>query len=1146
MRYLYKSIQTMTFKLKPISVLYAVILLTLAIPQYLTAQFKGEINPFSNGKWISLNVGQGGFYRITYQTLQQYGLSPSQINPKTIRLFASQGAGYPDVNGAVTSSMPEVPLFVGGEEDGVFDAQDFIVFYIEPLVSYEPDNFRFRKNRHQYAKTIVAYLGTDNQTNGKRVAITPQNTKNDLPIIFGGCVMDIIENDIQNPLGMGRVWLGEKLGNETLTRTYNTTIAPGSDSTWLEFRIGASMVEETGNLNLKFGNQEFDLPLRRNISGDEPIYTQEFQLITPESGNFPVVLTLSRKNTQSAAYLDYLQFQSFGTHKNINANDWYYPQLKNEDLSKGLVFEFSGETSERLVWDVSKAYMPVQLSVKTIASNQHYYHAQPSASSHLAVQSISQMKSPIFIGEIPISNVNTIIAPTLYITSSNFVTPLKNLDWQNINPDSKIVTVQEIYNQYSGGQPDLGAIRAYLRFLHTHYKSTNGYPILKYVTLIGAASYDFFDRLPGNTNFIPIYQSLGEQKTSNFSLDDYIGYLQVGQGDPRIEQSQLDVIVGRIPVRSENEIQQYFEKRKNYHSSKSLGSWRSRITFVTDDVDESWEKEFTYESEDYAKYIAKNHPYLRVNRIYADAFVQKTNGNNEAYPEVSSAIKKSFEDGSLFINYQGHGGETGWGQEAFFDIPTINSLQNPNNYPVLFTATCEFSRFDNPVLQSAGEKTLFRKNGGAIALMTTTRTVWVSGNSIINDAFWKNYGFPKPNEPIPTLGDLYGRLKNRPRLNSEDNKFALLGDPSMKLAFPEHVVAIDSINGMPFDAFADTLKAFAVLRVKGHVSERLKGLMSDFNGELEVEIFDKPLQHFTLDNDNAGIRIPFLSESSVIYKGKVTVTDGMFEFAFAIPKDISYQIGEGRCIFYAQDGKRDAAGFWKFDIGGSRSIDEIDTVGPVVKAFMGDTLFINGGNIQSQTSFVARVSDKSGLNATGSGIGRDMVLTLDKGTEMEISFVVNEFFTFDANSYQQGTIEFPLANLSPGKHRAHIKVWDIFNNSGTAEVEYVVGPAREMKISDSKAIPNPINSIENLHFSLIHNMPNEDVTAKVSIYTLSGVRVFEREAFIWSAPSKLIIPESQEDWFGGFYLPPGLYVYQIQLTTLDGLTDRVSGKMIKP
>ena len=1110
------------------------------------SQFNGEKQPFSDGKWVAIAVDEGGFFKITYSDLQQYGFDPNQINPRTLRLFASQGIGYPDLNGTVTSSMPELPIWVEGESDGVFNSNDYIVFYIEPMVQFEPDNLRFKRERHQYANKITAYLGSNNKTEGKRVLHLKENPPNNIPIIYGGCTLNIFEKDIQNPLGMGRVWLGEKLGNETLTRTYNNQITTGVDSTWLRFRIGASMVDETGNLNIKYGSQEFDLFLRRNFSGDENIYTQEFQLKTAETGNFPLVLTLSRNNSQSAAYLDYLQFQSFAKHESIAANSWFYPHLINENLSEGIIFEFPGEYNDRIVWDVTNPYQPVSLPFQTKGANQHYYNPKPVASAHLMVNRISQLSTPTLRKVITPTDINDRIATTLYITSPNFLSTLNSIDWNVINPDSKIITTQEIYDQYSGGEPDLGAIRAYLRFLHAHYKDVNGNSILKYVTLVGAASYDFFDRLPGNTNYVPIYQSLGESKTSNFSLDDYIGYLTEGEGDPRLDQSKLNVIIGRIPARSENEILQFFEKRKNYLSTKSLGSWRSRITFVTDDVDDSWEKEFTYESEDYANYIAKNHPYLKVNRIYADAFVQKTNGNNEAYPDVNSAIKKSFEEGSLFINYQGHGGETGWGQEAFFDIPTINSLTNPYNLPVLFTATCEFSRFDNPALQSAGEKTLFRKNGGAVALMTTTRTVWVSGNSIINDAFWKNYGFPKPNEPIPTLGDLYGRMKNRPRLNSEDNKFALMGDPSMKLAFPEHVVDIDSINGIAFENFTDTLKAFAVLKVKGHITERLKGIMNDFNGILEVEIFDKPLQQFTLNNDNSGINIPFQSESSIIYKGKVTVVNGRYEFAFAIPKDISYKVGEGRCIFYAYNEITDASGFWKFNIGGSSPINFVDTMGPSVKAYMGDTLFIKGGSVQSETQFVGRVFDPNGLNATGSGIGRDMVLTLDPGTEDEQSFVVNEFFSYDANSYQQGTITFPLTDLKPGNHIAHIKVWDIFNNSGTAEVDFLVGPARELHISDSKAIPNPINSMENLRFSLNHNMANEDLTVNVSIFTVSGSKVYENETFIWSAPSKIILPENQEDWFRGFDLPSGLYIYQIHLVTQDGLSDRVTGKMIKP
>ncbi len=1109
------------------------------------SQFTGDFQPFKTGKWVSLSVTNGGFFKLSYADLEQFGFNPKEINPKTFQLFASQGTGFPDINREVVAAMPEVPIYVSGEADNVFDPSDYIVFYIEPLQTFTKDNLRFRREKHQYASKISAYFGTNSSTLGKRVAITSGLPNSNTPVVREGCVLGLLEKDVQNPLGMGRVWLGEKLGNETTKRNYAISIPIGADSTYLQFRIGASMIDETGSLDINYGSQSFNLFLRRNISSDEPVYTQEFMLKTQETGIFPFSFSLNRNNSQSAAYLDYLQTQSFCQHQKVESNHWYYPQLQNLNLSEGLIFEFPGEIATRLAWDVHNPYNPVALYAETSNGNQKYYLKETDSKSRLCIQDISTMSTPNFIGNVSSNEINLHDVSTLYITDAAFAPTLKKLDWGTINPNSRIVTTQEIYDQYSGGQPDLGAIRAYLRFLFTQYKDANANSVLKYVTLVGSASYDFFDRLPSNTNYIPIYQSFGEQKTSNFSLDDYLGYLTEGEGDPRLDQSKLNVVVGRVPARSETEIVQFFEKRKNYLSTKSLGSWRSRITFVTDDVDESWEKEFTYESEDYANFIAKNHPYLKVNRIYADAFVQKTNGNNEAYPEVNSAIKKSFEEGSLFINYQGHGGETGWGQEAFFDIPTINSLSNPYNLPVLFTATCEFSRFDNPALQSAGEKTLFRKNGGAVALMTTTRTVWVSGNSIINDAFWKNYGFPKPNEPIPTLGELYSRMKNRPRLNSEDNKFALLGDPSMKLAFPEHVVDIDSVNGIAFDKFADTLKAFGVIQLKGHITERLKGIMNDFNGILEVEIFDKPIQQFTLNNDNSGINIPFKSETSIIYKGKVTVTNGRYEFAFAIPKDISYQVGEGRCIFYAYNGSTDASGFWKFNIGGSSPINFVDTIGPLVKAYMGDTLFVNGGNVQSETQFVGRVYDPNGLNATGSGIGRDMVLTLDPGTDFEKNYIVNEFFSYDANSYQKGTITFPLANLKPGKHKAHIKVWDIFNNSGISEVDFYVGPARELQISDSKVIPNPINSMENLRFSLNHNMANEDLNVNVSIFTISGSKVYENETLVWSAPSKITLPENQEDWFGGFDLPPGLYVYHIQLSTQDGLLDRVSGKIVK-
>jgi hypothetical protein len=664
---------------------------------------------------------------------------------------------------------------------------------------------------------------------------------------------------------------------------------------------------------------------------------------------------------------------------------------------------------------------------------------------------------------------------------------------------------------------------------------------------MGAASFDMQNRVSNNSNFIPIYQSNGYFKSQVFCLDDVLGYFEIGKGNPETTNSnKMAISIGRIPCRTLAEAQGVVNKIKRYESPKALGSWRNKITFVTDDNDKNWETIFTNQSENYAKNIMKLYPSLRINKIYSDAYTQVTNGNNQKYPGVSAAINSTLSEGSLLMNYQGHGGEKGWAQEAFLDIPMINSWNNKYNMPIMFTATCEFSRFDDPKFQSAGELTLLNPNGGVIALMSTTRLVFVSGNSDINNAFWTNYGFPKPNEPMPTLGQMYNKLKNRPKTQyeTEDTKFALLGDPSMKLAFPKNLILIDSINGKDATSFDDTIKAFSVVKLKGHINERLKGKMTDFNGSMDVEILDKPLLKYTLNNDKEGGELPFLSENGVIYKGSVSVSHGDFNLIFTVPKDISYNLGEGRAIFYAQNGVTDASGSWIFTIGGSEKIKEIDTIGPEVFAFMNDTTFKNGGKVFKNAKFVGRVFDYSGINATGTGIGRDLEIVIDPETENEKSFVVNSYFKYDENSYKQGTIIFPLDNLDAGKHKIRCNAWDIYNNSGRGYIEFEVVPGRSFEINEFGAKPNPAVG-EDVNLWINHNLSGEDIEINWHIYSTNGSEIASGKhteiastsvfnAVVWDGKGK-----------NGNVFNDNMYFYKIQATTADGMSKIVSGKFIK-
>ena len=1111
----------------------------------------GQSDPLATGEWKTLRVKQSSVITLSQEDFKNLGFDVSTIDPRDIRVFSNMGVGFPAVNPeTVFATAPELPLYLQGEEDGVFNENDIVQFYIQgPQTWYQRGAFIDRKF-NLYTDEVTLYIGYDAGVRGERIKFSDQQLNVNAPLISRASELTRLEKDLVNPLGMGNWWLGEKLGNQTLERAIDMNLNPNADSTNVSIYMGASMVENTGSILSVIDGNEINVSLRSNFSSDEVAYPFSFHKKIGKTSDLSIQLKLNRPNIESSAYIDYIVTQSWVPH---GSNSYCTPlQYLDSDLdpAHGGTLKFSSAFQNATFWDVSDPYNPKILAKVSVSDGVKVPLAYREGLTTLIIDEgnnacnefVKRQIANKTFKDFQYRGINNISNSSIYICPPKYKETLLSLNWSEINTDAAVVTTNEIYNQYSGGQADLGALRAFIRYLYNTHKNTNGEPKLKYVTLVGSASYDFGDRLDGNTNDIPIYQSNGIQKTTNYCLDDYLGYLEPGEGDPELEQSKLNVVVGRIPARNATEITNYFEKIVAYNSDKALGAWRNRLSFVADDIDEGWEREFTLESEDYADYIQRTYPYLRVNRIYADAYAQQTNGNNEAYPEVTSAIKNAFEDGSLFINYQGHGGESGWAQESIFDIPTINGLSHNEHFPVLFTATCEFSRFDNPSLQSAGEKVLVKKNGGAIALMTTTRTVWSSGNSIINDAFWKQYGFPKKDEPIPTLGELYSRLKNRPFLNSEDYKFALLGDPSLKLAFPEHLVTLDSVNDKTFVDETDTLKAFSVVKVKGHIDERLKGLMSDFNGRLYVNIYDKPVQKSTLDNDGVGSSISYKTESSVLFNGVVSVINGAFEFTFAVPKDISYQLGKGRAIFYAENGSIDAAGAWRFNIGGSEDLDEVDSIGPTVKTYMGDTFFRNGGEVLKTSEFVARVYDESGLNSTGAGIGRDMVAVLDPGTDSEQRFVLNEFFQYDPNSFQTGQIILPLNGLSPGWHEIECKVWDIYNNSGVGRVRFKVIPEREVLISNHKVYPNPFQEGKDLHFSLQHNLVGEDVKLDFTLYNIAGSQVYKMHQDVLNAQGKITVDIDLPEVL---YLSQGMYFYRIELQSMDGLLKTAKGKWIK-
>ncbi|MBL7812148.1 MAG: type IX secretion system sortase PorU [Bacteroidetes bacterium] len=1103
-------------------------------------------SPIASGTWLKLRIQKEGVYKITYTDLKTAGFPVDASDPRNWKMMGPQGAMLPEENTG-TGYMQEVAIEVIGESDGKFDPSDYILFYGQSTGRWVWEGGTYRHRTHLYSDDAYLYLGEGTGA-GKR--LSAQST---MPAT-AGMVTDRAQylwyhdSDISNPAGMGRIWLGAKMGNETLKRTITVNTPVGiSDTVTLRTAVAARMKDGSGNLQVSAiagtNVTNLSIPLGA-VNTDSEDFRPDYReiMIRIASGVLNMQYQLTRPNSESSAWIDYIEL--IGTMPALFGSE----SVMYRNMTAAA---FSGNTECRIsgtgfrVWNVSNPFAAMELQTGS-GSGYTYFRTDAAAkNSAFALFTPGTALKPEMKGLVSNQNlagstaVDFVIIsdPTLLSTAQKIAALRATRQGLQV----LVTTPEDIYKEYNAGVQDIAAIRQFLR--HIYKRSAGSAHPLKYALLLGSASFDYKDKTHGNTNMVPIYQSASHAKAANFCLDDFYGYLDSSSGNPQTGNHKLTISIGRIPARTLAEAEAVYNKLKRYGDPESLGPWRSLLTFIADDVDESWEAMFTKDSEDFSSDIDNTHPDMEVSKVFADAYKQVSTGNTEKFPEVSAAIDRTMNNGSLFTNYMGHGGEKGWAQEAFLTVPMIRAWKNPYKQPILFTATCEFSRYDNPELQSGGELALLNPEGGAVALMSTTRLVYASGNSQINADFWTNYGFPKPNEPLPVLGDLFKTMKNRPSITSEDNKFALLGDPSMPVAFPEHSIVIDSVNGKATQSAADTLKAFSVARLKGHIDQRLGGKFNSFNGNLWVKVLDKPQVRYTLANDGQSAPLKFTEQNSVIYKGMVSVVNGDFTIVFPVPKDIAYNIGLGKILMYAHNGSTDAAGALKLKVGGSETNLKPDIKGPVVRLYMNDTTFRYGGSVEPDADFLARVYDENGLNTTGAGIGRDITATLDPGTPAEQTVLLNDYFNYDLNSFTLGTVRFPFAGLTSGDHTIRFRIWDIYNNSGESTLRFHVTGKNIFTVEKHYPMPNPFH--ETTQIVLEHNLAGEELDADLEITDLQG-RIIMKQHF--GLPQSMA-RETRLSWDGrnaqGAELPAGLYIYRVLLKCSDGRRETVSGRVVR-
>jgi hypothetical protein len=779
--------------------------------------------------------------------------------------------------------------------------------------------------------------------------------------------------------------------------------------------------------------------------------------------------------------LFYRQQLSLGGLQQFSFRDW--PSVGNDAVE----FVISNASPATIVWDITDPLQPVNMQGSVNGNAFHFTNDCGRLHEYIAFNG-SGFLSPVALGRVNNQDLHN-TSPVDYLI---VVHPLFHPQAQRLAQfhqgqkglRTRVVTTEQVFNEFASGSPDPTAIRDFVKM---YYDKFGNDPANKprYLLLFGDASYDYRDRLKNNTNLVPAFENnVSLDVLSTYTSDDFFGFLDdhedINSGSGI---NYLDIGIGRIPAKNAEEAKNFVDKLEAYFQPAAFGPWRNHLTFIADDEDQNLHLQ---DAEIIAANVAVTAPVPDIQKIYLDAYRQESGSGGSSYPLANQAINNQVYNGTLIWNFTGHGGPRRLAEETILDQDIVNNWNNAERLPLFITATCDFAPYDNPILHSLGENILLRPKTGAIALMTTTRIVFAFSNRILNNNYMQFAMQPDSNGNYRSLGDAVKDAKNFTYQTSGDitnnRKFTLLGDPAMTIAFPVWKVRPTNINQAPVTQ-VDTLSATEKITIEGEVTDEQGNILSSFNGNIYSTIFDKMQQVTTLANDPGSLPATFNTRNNILFRGKASAINGRFSFSFKVPRDINYQYGNGKLSLYAENGAMDASGYFTgFIVGGIGANTDTDNKGPEIKAFLNDEKFVNGGTSNENPVLLVKLSDSSGINTTGTGIGHDIIATLDNDNQK--FYVLNDFYQGELNSYQAGEVRFQLPELEPGPHTLKIKAWDVLNNSNEAVLDFIVARDEKLELTHVLNYPNPFTTRTQFWFE--HNKPGQDLQVRLQVFTLSG------------------------------------------------------------
>lgn len=1101
----------------------------------------------ATGNWYRMGIKQESIYKVDVPLLTALGITTTNLSSSAIRLYGNGGAMVDENNASARpDDLFENPIEMNDGGDGIFNGSDFFLFYAPGPHRWLKDSINqgFRHQKNLYTDTAYYFITIGG--NGKRIS-RPAPATNPTLTVNSYQERYFHENDLVNLLNSGKEWYGEafttNLGGSS-NRTF-TIDWPGllqTQPVTLVTDLAARSVGANSSFSVQLNGQPAQSVNLPGVSGNflDPFAsaaTQKNQL-TVSSNTLAVSFGYTPGAAGSQGWLNWFELQGRRVLATTAGNQLFFRDWASVQPGAVASFAISHTGSVLMVWEVTDPLQPLAMTVSNNAT-QTTFNSDVSRLREYVAFTATNPLTPIALGKQANQDLHgTGTVDYIIITHHSLLAEAQRLaafHQQKNGYRTVVATTEQVYQEFSGGQPDPTALREFVKMFYDR-AGTDPSKRPRYLLLFGSASYDYRNRIPGNSNLVPGYESVNSlDPLFTHTSDDFFGMLKDGddinRNDPK---TTLDLGIGRIPARTVAEARIMVNKIIRYHTGAGMGVWRNQTVYVADDKDLNLHLE---DAEAIAATAGTSNPLQNQGKIYLDAFPLVSSSSGARYPAVNDAIVSQVFNGALIVNYSGHGSYQRLADEAVLTQEELNRFNNPDKLPLFITASCDFAPHDDPSKNSLGMGILTGSENGAIALLTTTRLVFAYSNRQMNENYLRIALKPLSNGQYLSLGESVQQAKNYTSLTTGDllnnRKFTLLGDPAMRLAFPEGRVRLTMMNGAPISG-ADTLRALQKYTFTGEVTDGQGNILSGFNGRVLPTVYDKEQTVKTRGNDPASKVTTYNQQTNILYKGVTTVTNGRFSFSFIVPKDITYQSGKGRISLYAEDGLRDANGVnTELSIGGATTTVITDNTGPQIQPYLNDDKFLNGGLTHENPVLLVKLYDSSGISTSGTGIGHDITAVID-GVERNI-LVLNDFYTAEQDSYQRGQVLFQLPTLTEGKHSIRIKAWDVANHSSEAVLDFVVVKKERLQVTELRNFPNPFQG--STTFSFEHNQPNTDLDVTIRIYNTTGGLVKEIRRIVNTGGTRNCTINWAGDNQSGAKLTKGIYIYNVKVVAGGSQTE---------